>query len=128
MNVFEEAEQIGFSIAEYGFVPALEKMANGAVFPIVVHGVGLIQTLHDLGKGNIYGLYEQMNVIVHEDVCINTATGAVFIDREEEKILLEVRSVSKYLLTLISAGYDVIEGAFVFDAWFAWRGIMIAKQ
>jgi len=83
MNVFEEAEQVGFSIAEYGFVSALEKMPDGPVFPIVIHGVGLIKTLHDFGKVDFPGLDEQMNVIVHKDVCINTATGAVFIDREE---------------------------------------------
>ena len=40
---------------------------------------------------------------------------------------MEVRSVSKYPLTLISADYDVIEGAFVFDTWFAWHEIRIAK-
>ena len=125
MNVFEEAEQVGFSVAEYCFVPALKEMADGAVFPIVVHGVGLIDALHDLGKGDVLGLDEQVNVIVHENVCINTAIGAVFIDREEQKILLEVRGISKYSSALIAAGDDVIECTFVFDAWFTRHAMRI---
>ena len=127
MNIFEETEKVGFSIAQYGFVPALKKMSDGAVFPIVEHSVCLIETLHDFGKGDPPSLDEQMNVVVHEDVCINAATGAVFIDREKQKILLEVSGVSKYPLTLISSGDDMIEGAFVFDAWFARHESRIAK-
>jgi len=128
MNIFEEADQVGFSIAENCFVSALEEMANSAVFSIIVHGIRLIEALHDLGKGNALGFDEHMNVIVHENVCVNTATRSVLIGCEKQEILLEISGVAKYPLALVAADYDVVECAFIFDAGFARHGMKITKS
>lgn len=47
VNIFDEPEEIGVSITENRFVAPLEKMANSAVFPVEIHGIGLIHALHD---------------------------------------------------------------------------------
>lgn len=46
VNVLEKPEQVSLSVAQDGFIPSLEKMANGPVSAIIVHSIGLVQPLH----------------------------------------------------------------------------------
>jgi hypothetical protein len=57
-----------------------------------------------------------MDVVAHEDVGIEMKGITGLVSREDLEKLLIVGEVFEYLLTLIAAGDDVIEGAVVFDA------------
>jgi hypothetical protein len=67
-------------------------------------------------------------MIIHKDICVDSATATVLIDGEGEEILLEIRSILKHALFLVSADNDVIEGAGKFDAGFARHGETIANK
>lgn len=49
VNILEKLEQVSFSIAQDGFIPTLKKMSNGPETSVIVHGIGLVQPLHNLG-------------------------------------------------------------------------------
>jgi hypothetical protein len=55
-------------------------------------------------------------MVVHEYIGIDEAAGAVLVDGESQKILLEIGGVLEYALFLVSTNNDVIEGAVIFDA------------
>ena len=88
MDVFNEAEEIGITVAQEGLVPSLEEMADGPVSSIEILGVRLAHALHDLGQGNLLRLDQQMNMIVHEDVGVDAAVGAVLVDGKELEVFL----------------------------------------
>jgi hypothetical protein len=83
MDIFDQTEKIGLSITKDGFVASLKQVTNCTVSPVEVHRVGLVQALHDFGQGDIADLHEQMNVIVHEDIGVDKASGAVLVVTEE---------------------------------------------
>jgi hypothetical protein len=69
-----------------------------------------------------------MDVVVHEDVSIDVAVGAVLIDGEGEEVFLEIRRVFEDSLFLISTNDDMIERAGKLDAGLAGHGIKIAER
>lgn len=50
-------------------------------------------------------------MVAHEDIGVEKAFAAVFIDGEGLEILLEVCGVFEYLLLLVAASDDVVEKA-----------------
>lgn len=80
VNVFEQSEEIRFTVAKDGLIPPLKEMANGAVLPVEVYGIGLIHALLDLGERYITGLDQEMDMVAHEDVGIYATAGTVFVD------------------------------------------------
>jgi len=111
MNILYETNEIGIPIAKNGLVPALEEMPDRAIFPVKVHGIGLVHALHSFGERDIRGLDEQMHMVVHQDVRIDAATSAILVDCECEEVLLEISCVLEYTLLLVAPDDDMIEGA-----------------
>ena len=126
MDVLDEPEEIRVPIAQDGLVPPLEKVADGAVSSIEVLGVGLVDALHDLGQRYIVRLDQEMDVVAHEDVCVDAAFGAVLIDGEGEEVLLKIRRVLEHPLFPVTAGDDVVEGSGKLDAGLSGHGARIS--
>jgi hypothetical protein len=97
-------------------------MANGVIPVVVIEGISLIETLEYLGQGCLWGLYQEVNVVPHENIGIEKKLVAVLVDGEELEIFLIVRGVFEYLLALITTGDDVVECSLVFDAGLACHG------
>jgi hypothetical protein len=116
MDVFDEAEEISVPVTQDGFIPSLEEVTDSAISSVKVHSVGLVQALHDLGERYILCLEQHMHMVVHEYIGIYEAAGAVLVDSEGQKILMEIGGILEYALLLVSANNDVIEGAAIFDA------------
>ena len=57
-------------IHENAFVPALIEMADAAMPPVVVAGVGYVEFAHKFCEVALGGLDEQMDVVGHKDVTI----------------------------------------------------------
>jgi hypothetical protein len=115
MDVSDKTKEIGVPVAQDGFIPSLEKVTDHAISSVKVHSVCLVQALHDLGERYIPRLDQHMNMVVHEYIGIDAAAGAVLVDSERKKILLEIGGILEYSLFLVSANDDVIEGAVIFD-------------
>lgn len=109
VDVPQESEQIGVTVAQNRFIPALEEMADGPVGLVEVHRVALIDPLQDLRKRRFAGLDQKMDVVAHEHVGIQRVMIAVLVDGEELDEFLIVSGVFEYLLSLVSARDDVIE-------------------
>jgi len=122
VDVFEQAEKIGFFIAQDCLIPALEQMADGPVPVIEVHGVCLVDALHDLGKRDVSAFDQEMDVVAHQNIGEDAAARAVLVDGEGKEVLLEVGAVLEDALFLVAADDDVIECSGIFDAWLAWHG------
>lgn len=88
-------------------------MPDHAVAPVEVHGMGLIEPLHDPGQGNIPGLDQEVRVTAHENIGMQTAIRAVLIDGHELQELLVVRGVLEYALLLVSADDDMVESPMI---------------
>lgn len=69
-----------------------------------------------------------MDMVVHEDIGVDAAAGAVLVHGEGEEVLLEIRSILEYALFLVAADDDVVEGAGEFDAGLAGHGARIANH
>ena len=72
MNVAEQSEQILLLVADDRFVPALEKMTDLAIAAIEILGIGLLQSLHEFAQRCRTRLDEQVDVIGHEAVGIDS--------------------------------------------------------
>jgi len=127
MNVFEEREKIRLPIAQNGFVAALKKMTDGAVFPVEVHGIALVDALENPGQRDVLCFDQQVEVVAHEDISIDVEMLSLFVRRHDLEILLIVPRIFEDLLLLVATGYDMIEGASILDAWFAGHETMIAN-
>jgi hypothetical protein len=93
MNVLNKTKKIRLAVAQDGLVASLEKMADRAVSPVEVQGIGLIDALHDLGQGDIACLDQQVDVVAHENIRIDAAASAVLVHGEGEKVFLKIGSV-----------------------------------
>ena len=109
MDVPQESEQVGVTVAQNRFIPALEEMADGPVGLVEVHRVALIDPLQNLRKRRFAGLDQKMDVVAHEHVSIQSVMIAVLVDGEELNEFLIVSGVFEDLLSLVSARDDVIE-------------------
>jgi hypothetical protein len=126
--VFDQAEKIGIPIAQNCLISPLEEVAYSTVFPVEVHRICLIQALHDLGQRDVLCLDQQVDVVVHEDIGVDTAAGTIFVHSEGKKVFLEVRLVLEDALFLVAADDDVIESTGVFNAWLAGHGERVAEE
>lgn len=118
MDVLEKCQKIVVPVTENSLVPTLEEMTNGSVFFVEIHGVALVDALEDFGKRNVLGFDQEMNMVAHENVCVEMAAIAVFVDGQKLKVSLEIRRIFEYFLSLITAGDDVVEGAVKLYPWF----------
>jgi hypothetical protein len=55
-------------------------MTDGLIFVVEVQRIALVNALEYLGERDILCLYEQMNVVVHEDVRIERIPVPVLVD------------------------------------------------
>ena len=116
MAVLEECQKIPFAVAQDGLVAALEQMTNGFVLAVKVQSIALVDTLEGLGQGYVLHLDQQMEMIAHEDIGIETEMMTWLIGGHNPEVLLVVGRIFEDLLLLVAAGDDVIEGACVFYA------------
>jgi hypothetical protein len=86
-------------------------VANGAVFPVEMHRIALVDALEDLGQGHILCFDQEMDMVTHEDIGIQVEMLALFVGCHELKVLLVVLLILEDLLFLVSAGDNVIKGA-----------------
>ena len=79
MDVADQTQQVLVLVADNGFVSSLKKMADFAIAAVEILSVGLLQSLHELGERNATGFNQQMDVVGHQAVGIDTdmALGAV---------------------------------------------------
>jgi hypothetical protein len=79
MDIANQRQQIFVPIADNGFVPALEEMADFAIASVEMLGVGLLQSLHEFGQRNATSLHQQVDVVGHQAVGVDPdmALGAV---------------------------------------------------
>jgi hypothetical protein len=128
MDILDEPKEISFPVAQDRLVSPLEEVANGMVSPIKVCCIRLIHTLHELGQRDVSCLDEQMEVIVHQDVRIDTSTRSVLVNSEVEEELLKISGVFENTLLLIAPDDNVVEGAGEFYAGFARHETSIADR
>jgi phage gpG-like protein len=69
-----------------------------------------------------------MDVVVHKDVSIDAAAGAVLVDGKREEVLLKIGGILKNSLFLVAPDNDVIKGAGELYAGFARHGKKIADK
>ena len=79
MNITNQRHQILIPVADNGLIPSLEEMADFSIAAVKILSVGLLQSLHELGERNATGFNQQMDVVGHQAVGIDTdmALGAV---------------------------------------------------
>jgi hypothetical protein len=128
MYVPEQRQKISFLLAEDRLVTALKKMTNGVIPVIVIQSISLVETLEYLGQGCLSGLYQKMDVVPHENICIEKIMVAILVDGEKLEIFLIVRRDFEYLLALVASGNDVVKRSLVFDARLACHDPRVAKE
>jgi hypothetical protein len=128
MDVLEEREKIVLPVAEHGLIPALKEMADGAVLPIEVRCIGLVDPLKDLRQRCFSGFDQDMDEVAHEDVGIDGTVIAVLVDGEQLKVLLMISGRSEDLLSLVAAGNHMVERAFEFNAGLAGHDQRLTKK
>ena len=121
VNIFQQAKQVCFPIAQDRFITALEKMADGLILVVKVQCVALIDTLKDLREWRIAGFEQEMDVVAHEHIGIQMIMIAVSIDEEELKKFIVVGGFFEDLLALVPTRDHVIKCAFKLDAGFPWH-------
>jgi hypothetical protein len=79
VDVFEEGQEVSVAVATNGFVPALEEVPCSLVPTVIVHGVALIETLENFGEWDVLCFDQEMNVVGHEYVSIETKMVSLFV-------------------------------------------------
>ena len=67
-------------------------------------------------------------MVVHENIGVDAAAGAVLVNREEQEVFLEVCGILEDALFLVTARNDMIEGAGIFNARFAGHMVRVANR
>jgi hypothetical protein len=110
MDIFYETQLVAIAIAENRLVSALKKMADGAVFSVEVHGITLVDTLHDFGERGFGSFNKDVQMIAHQNVGEEDKSVSLFVGRQDSQALRKVGVILEYVLLLIAAGYDMVKG------------------
>jgi len=81
MDIANQSQQVLILIADNGFVPSLEQIADFAMAAVEVLRVRLLQFLHEFGQRTAAGLKKQVDVVGHQAIGIDSDTelGAVLL-------------------------------------------------
>jgi hypothetical protein len=72
MNITDQFQKIGVFVAEDGFIPTLKEMSLFSVAPVEISGVTKLQPLHDFGQWYGLHLHQQMDMVTHQRIGIQT--------------------------------------------------------
>jgi hypothetical protein len=79
VDVFEEGQEVSVAVATNGFVPALEEVPRSLVPAVIVHSVTLVYALEDFGEPGVLCFNQEMNVVRHEYVSIETKMVSLLV-------------------------------------------------
>ncbi len=111
MNVPDQLRQIRVALAKYRLIPSLQNMADVPVSTIVVLGVAGQKPVHYSPDVVSSPLYQQMNMIRHQTVCIKIEWHPLLLPREHcQKSLMVLRRMED-ILAINASCDDVIKPA-----------------
>ena len=73
MNIADKGKEVVVFIAEDGLVAVFEEMTGAAVFAVEVLGIPREELSHDRGDTVFAAPEQDVDVIAHEDPCVNRA-------------------------------------------------------
>src|SRR4030042_5993273 len=91
-------------------------MTYRPIFPIKIHRIALVDPLKNLRKRSLSRLYEQMNMIDHQNIGIQGILISDLVVSEYLEITLMVFYVFEYPLPLVPTGNYVVKGSLIFDS------------
>lgn len=118
MEIADEFEEIGVSIAENGAIPPLKDMPHFAVPAVVILAVATLEGLHRAGQRRGPGLQQEMHMIPHEDVRVQRDPISATIAFEPVEIRGVIGLVMEDRRALVAADDDMKEGAGKIETWF----------
>lgn len=118
MEISDEFEEIGVSIAENGVIPPLKDMPRFAVPAVVVLAIGRLEGLHRAGQRLGAGLQQEMHVIPHQDIRVQCDPISATIAFEPVEIRDVIGLVMEDGGALVAADDDMKEGTWKIEAWF----------
>jgi hypothetical protein len=80
----------------------------------------LLDSLHDLRQCNPVRFYQKMDVVWHQNISVHVESIALVISLQEVLVPNEVAGIPESSALLVSAGYNMEEGAWKVNA--RWPG------
>jgi hypothetical protein len=116
VDIARKNRQVSVLIHQDTLVPALIEMACSVVATVVITGVGDIEVTHEFGEIAQGCLYQQMEVVGHDDIAAQL--DAVDVEGLDEvfKKASSVGVVFKDVLLFVPSAGDVIHGTGILDA------------
>ena len=106
----------GGGLHDDGFETALKKVSRSLMAPIKPDGVADAQPLHAGGEVGIARLHQQMKMIFHEHIGMQTPAEAFDGFAEQLAEMLVIALVAANRLPLVAAGGEVVPTAGLFDS------------
>ena len=95
---------------------------------IEITRIAKLYHVHNPGSGDLFNLKEQVEVIFHQCIGIEMEVIFFFVLGEIRKVGPEICFADEYILSLISSGNDMIQGAGVMDTRFAGHGDLVQQR
>lgn len=108
MDVADQGQEVVVFVAENGFVAVLEQVAGSFVPAVVVLGVPGEEFPHDAGHAVFAALKEDVDVIPHEDPCVDSALPFTHGLTKPLKETASVLVVSEYVCFIDTPDHDVV--------------------
>ena len=107
MDIAQEFQQVGVFLAEDGFEPVLEDMAEAFAADIKALGITEHEAIHDKRDGKSIHFNKQVKVVGHEAVGIEMKRLLAFDIGEDIAECPVVAGIEEYFLTAVFSGHDV---------------------
>jgi len=111
MDIADQFQKIGILITHNCLVPPLKKVSHLTISPVKILGVSKQKRLHDPAQRGPFDLEKKMDVVLHQDIGIETERESGFGMGKVGKESLEIPFIPKYPLPAVPSGDYMIECA-----------------
>jgi predicted trehalose synthase len=109
MNVAEQSQQVLVLVANNRFVPPLEQVANFAIAAVEILRVRLLQPLHKFAERLRAALKEQVHVIRHQAVGVDSEMKPGAVVLQSVKVSFVIVVATECSSSLITADDDMVK-------------------
>lgn len=115
MDVADKLAHVHFALAEDGFVAALKKMADPAVFAVVILTVSGQHAMHYSPDRVRPAFDQEMNVIRHQAKSVQEERQFILLGGQKREELFVIFASTKYLLPVIPTCDNVVKSTLDLD-------------